>query len=125
MKAKNLSIHKCSQWQVIKQISKIFPDIGISIFAETFVIKSVNLCNLTRFVVSTEYSDPFSITNLEKKIISIYYILAIFRNKRFLAFTSNLTNLAFFQMRNQKIPLRTLKVILFLQNNNHDLHNRP
>ena len=70
MKAKNLSIHKCCQGQVIKQIGKIFPDIGIAIFAKTFVIKSINLCDLTRFVVSTEYSDPFSITNLEKKIIT-------------------------------------------------------
>ena len=66
MKAKNLSIHKCSQWQVIKQISKIFPDIGISIFAETFIIKSVNLGDLATLVISSQNSNSFLIADFKR-----------------------------------------------------------
>jgi len=43
VQTKDLPVHKCSQRQIIEQVGKILPDVGVPIFAEALVVKSVNL----------------------------------------------------------------------------------
>src|SRR5688572_27703118 len=53
--ASYLSIHKSSQWQIVKQIREVFPDVCVPILSQTFVVETVDLSNLSTLVVSTKY----------------------------------------------------------------------
>ena len=53
--------------QVVEEVGKVLPDIGVSVFAQAFVVKSVNLSDLTRFVVATEDCNTFAVTHLKLK----------------------------------------------------------
>jgi len=48
--------HGC-QWQEIEQICVVLPNIGISIFPQTLIVKTIHLCNLSRFMISAQNSD--------------------------------------------------------------------
>jgi hypothetical protein len=48
-----LGIDQSRQWQIIKQVCKEFPDVGISIFPQTLVVETINLGNLSRLVIPT------------------------------------------------------------------------
>ena len=48
-----LRINQSGQWQIIKQVCKEFPDVGIPIFPQTLVVESIDLGNLSRLVIST------------------------------------------------------------------------
>lgn len=39
-------------WQVIKGVREVFPDVGVSVFSEAFVVEPIDLGDLTTFVVS-------------------------------------------------------------------------
>ena len=65
VKAENLVFDKSGEGEVVKEIGEIFPDIGVAVFAQTFVVKSIDLCNLAGFVVSTENSDTLGVTDLK------------------------------------------------------------
>ena len=41
MKAENLTFNNSSQREVIKELSEGFPHVGISIFPQTFIIKTI------------------------------------------------------------------------------------
>lgn len=53
VQAENLVVNQGGQWQVIEQVGKVLPDVGIAVFAQAFVVESVNLCDLSGFVVSS------------------------------------------------------------------------
>lgn len=53
METENLVLNDCSQWQIVKKISEEFPNVCIAILAHTFVVESVNLCDLTALVVTS------------------------------------------------------------------------
>ena len=50
-------------WQV--QNSTYPPNIDTSVLAQTFVVKAINLSNLSAFVVATDERDPIRVTYLE------------------------------------------------------------
>lgn len=58
MKPHNLIFNKCGERQIVKKIGEIFPNVGVSILAQTLIVKAVNLRNLSGFMVSSknEYS---------------------------------------------------------------------
>ena len=43
MQAEDLTVHQGGQRKVVKKVGEIFPNIGIAILAQTFVVKPVNL----------------------------------------------------------------------------------
>ena len=59
MKAENLILDDSCQRQVVKEVSQVFPNVSIAILSETFVVESVDLCDLTTFMVSAENRDAF------------------------------------------------------------------
>ena len=52
MQTEDLAVHQRRKGKVVKQVGEIFPHIGIPILPQTFVIKSINLGDLTAFMVS-------------------------------------------------------------------------
>lgn len=56
MKAENSVVNNCSEWQVIEELGEVDPNIWVSIFAQALVVESVNLSDLTHFVVTSQNS---------------------------------------------------------------------
>ena len=52
MQAKDLLLNEGSERQKVKEVSEELPDIGVAIFPEALVIETINLCDLTAFVIS-------------------------------------------------------------------------
>ncbi len=65
MEAEDLVVDKSGEWKVIKEIGEVFPDVGIAIFTQTFVVESVYLGNLARLVVAAENSDAARIADFQ------------------------------------------------------------
>lgn len=65
VQAEDLIVNQSSEWEVVKQVGKIFPDVCISIFAKAFIVESVDLGDLAGLVVSTEDCDTLRISNFE------------------------------------------------------------
>lgn len=57
MKTENTALDNGCQWQIIKETGKVLPNVGITIFPEAFVIKSINLSDLLALVISSKDSD--------------------------------------------------------------------
>ena len=54
MEAEDLVAYHGGKWKIVKKLCKTAPNIRITIFTQTFVIKSVNLGDLSAFVVSAQ-----------------------------------------------------------------------
>lgn len=65
MQAEYLSVNECGEGQIVEQISKVFPHVRISIFAQTLVVESVDLRDLTGLVVAAQDGDSFSVADLQ------------------------------------------------------------
>ena len=61
----HLVVDQCSERQVIKQVRKELPNIRIPILSQTFVVESIDLRDLSRFVVPTEYRHSVAVPHLE------------------------------------------------------------
>ena len=83
VETEDLTIHQGGERKVIKQVGKIFPDIGVAVLSQAFVIEPIHLyhkywesglqgmetshshlCYLTRFVVASENCDSLSESDL-------------------------------------------------------------
>ena len=58
MEAKDLILNNSSERQQIKQISVILPHIRISVLPQTLIVKSVDLSDLSRLVISSQNCYP-------------------------------------------------------------------
>ena len=54
MHAQNFLLDQCSKWQKIEQICKIFPYVCITIFSHALIIETINLRDLSSFVISSQ-----------------------------------------------------------------------
>ena len=54
MEAEDLVAYHSGKWKIVKKLCKTAPNIRITIFTQTLVIKSVNLGDLSTFVVSAQ-----------------------------------------------------------------------
>ena len=51
--AENFVVDDCSEGQVVEHFCAVAPNVDTAVLAQALVIKSVDLCNLTTFVVSS------------------------------------------------------------------------
>lgn len=51
--------------EVIKEFGEIFPNVRISVFSAAFIIKAINLSDLTTLVVASENGDSVSVSDFE------------------------------------------------------------
>jgi len=62
-----LAVNKCSEREVVKEISKVFPDVRIAVLAQTLVVEAIDLRNLATLVVATQNCDAVFETNLKQR----------------------------------------------------------
>ena len=65
VETEDLIIDEGGQGEVVEQIGEVFPDIGIAIFAKTLIVETVDLGDLTGFMVASENGDSPRISDLE------------------------------------------------------------
>ena len=65
MKTEDLVLNKSGKGEVVEEVGEIFPNVGVSVFAQAFVVESIHLCDLARFMVSSENGDTLGITDLK------------------------------------------------------------
>lgn len=84
MQTKDLVVDKRCKRQVVEQVGKVLPNIGVAVFAKALVVEAVHLCDLARLVVSTEDGDTLRVTDLERdkksdrlyRVVTSVYIVA-------------------------------------------------
>lgn len=57
MYTENLAINDSRQGEEVKDLTAGLPDRGVSVFLLAFLVKSIYLSNLTRFVVAADQSN--------------------------------------------------------------------
>ena len=57
---------KGSDWQVVEKICKLLPNVGGAVFLNTFIIKSVDLRDTARLVISPDQEDTVLVPDLVK-----------------------------------------------------------
>lgn len=65
MDAENLVVDHHRQCQEVEHICKVMPNVGGAIFAATFGVEAVGLCNATRLMVTADEVETLRITELE------------------------------------------------------------
>ena len=65
METEDLILDQCSKWEIIEQVGKVFPDIGVTVFAQTLVVESIHLGDLARFVIASEDGNALGVTDFE------------------------------------------------------------
>mmetsp|Transcript_44367 Transcript_44367/g.62263 ORF Transcript_44367/g.62263 Transcript_44367/m.62263 type:complete len:202 (+) Transcript_44367:291-896(+) len=64
MHTKNLTIDQCRNIQVIKSVCNVSPNISSSlVLQKALLVKTIILCNLSTFMISSQKSDPVWIAN--------------------------------------------------------------
>lgn len=64
MEAEDLAVDQGRKGEVVEQVGEVLPDIGIAVFAQALVVEAVDLCDLTRLVVTTEDRNPLRVPDL-------------------------------------------------------------
>jgi len=65
VEAEDLVVNQRRQREVIEQIGKILPNVGVAILAQALVIKAVYLCDLARLMVAAQNRDAVRVADLE------------------------------------------------------------
>ena len=65
VQTEDLIVDQGSKRQVVEKVCKVLPNIGVAVLAETFVIETVHLGNLSRLMVSTENGNALGVSNLK------------------------------------------------------------
>ena len=65
VEAEDLVVDQGGEGQVVEQICKVFPDIGVAVFSEALVVEAVDLGDLARFVVTTQDGDALRVADFE------------------------------------------------------------
>ena len=67
MHAKHLPVHNGRERQVVKNLAAPAPNVRRAILPLAFVEKTVDLCDLPRFVVAADERDSLRVSHLERE----------------------------------------------------------
>jgi hypothetical protein len=65
--AENLALNHGANPEVVEDFSAVFPRVGVSVLSDGFVIETVDSCDLSCLVVSSEESNVSGILELQAK----------------------------------------------------------
>lgn len=57
VQAEDLVVNESGKGEVVEEVGEVFPHIGVAVFSQAFVVKTIDLSDLTAFVVTTEDGD--------------------------------------------------------------------
>ena len=63
MDTEHFAVNHCTEDQEIKDLATSFPDRGIAVLLLAFFVKSVDLCDLTRFMVAPDEGHAIRISS--------------------------------------------------------------
>lgn len=58
-------VNDCGDCKQIEHPTTVLPSINIPVLGETFIVESINFCDLSGFVISSEQCDFVGVTSLE------------------------------------------------------------
>jgi hypothetical protein len=67
MNAKHPSVHDSTEGEVVKDLTTPPPHIAAAVLPLAFIVETVDLCYLTRFVVSTDKGNAFRVADFESQ----------------------------------------------------------
>ena len=67
MNAKDFVINNGSKCQIVKNLSAVPPDIDRTVFTKTFIVKTVDLGDLSTLVISSNQSNSFRIPDFQSQ----------------------------------------------------------
>lgn len=67
MDAEGLPLNYCCEREVIKGIVEVVPNVVITIFLGYFIVKTVNIRDVARFMVSPQQHDHLGVLELVQK----------------------------------------------------------
>lgn len=67
MDTEDFILNNGSKAEVVKDLCAVFPDIEGSILSQTLIIETINLGNLSRFVVASDQGNSIRISDLFKR----------------------------------------------------------
>ena len=65
-KSTDLVLDESGEGEVVEQIGEVSPYIGVSVLPQAFIVETVNLSDLTRFVVASEDGDTVAVPQLHR-----------------------------------------------------------
>lgn len=65
VETEDLVLDQCRQGEVVEEIGEVFPDGGVAVFAQAFVVETVDLGDLTGFVVAAQDGDAVWVADFE------------------------------------------------------------
>lgn len=66
MESENRVFDECCEGDVVEEVGEVLPNISVAILPQTFIVESVDLCDLSRFVVASEKCDAITEANFER-----------------------------------------------------------
>ena len=61
----HLVLNQSGQGEVVEEVGEVSPDVRVAIFPQALVIEAVNLCDLSRFVISAEDCNTIAVAKLK------------------------------------------------------------
>ena len=71
MNTEDLIVDHSCQRQVVENFCAVAPNIYRAIFSEAFIIETVNLCDLSALMISSDKRDPLWVSHLKKSRVII------------------------------------------------------
>lgn len=65
VQTEDLVFDESSKGEVIEEVGKVFPNVGVAIFPQALVVETIDLSDLTGLVVATEDGNTLRVTNLQ------------------------------------------------------------
>lgn len=65
METEDLVLNECGKGEIVKEVGEVFPNVGVAVFAQALVVKSIHLRDLTGLVIASENSDTLRVANFK------------------------------------------------------------
>jgi hypothetical protein len=65
VQAENLVVNESSEGEIVEEVGEVFPDISIAVFPQTFVVKAVDLGDLSTLVVPSKDGDSGRVSDFQ------------------------------------------------------------
>jgi len=65
-KSTDLVLDESSEGEIVEQIGEVSPYVGVSVLPQAFIVETVDLSDLSRFVVASEDGDTVAVPQLHR-----------------------------------------------------------